>query len=145
MSKFEEANEKITEGYKKIEEAVVDGYKKVEETVVDGYKKIEDKFSDTFLGEDSSLKTNGVAEKVTSAYKKVEDSVVGGFNKIADKFVDTFLTRDGESTEDARERIAQAQREREEKHSADMEARAAKQQAMIDASLEASRNAGKHD
>lgn len=58
---------------------------KVAENVVGGYKKIE--------------------EGVVGGYKKIEDGAVGGFNKIADKFVDNFLAKEGESAEDARERL----------------------------------------
>lgn len=63
--------------------------------LADGYKKLED----------------GVVE----GYKKVEDGVVGGFNKIADGFVDKFLTKEGESVEDAKERLAKEQEKRLEK------------------------------
>lgn len=59
--------------------------KKIENSVVGGYKKIE----------------NGVV----SGYKKIEDGVVGGFEKITDKFVDSFLTKDGETVEEAKERL----------------------------------------
>ncbi|MGN0603585.1 MAG: hypothetical protein ACI4I2_06375 [Oscillospiraceae bacterium] len=59
--------------------------KKIENAVVGGYKKIE----------------NGVV----SGYKKIEDGVVGGFEKITDKFVDSFLTKDGETVEEAKERL----------------------------------------
>ncbi len=65
---------------------------KIEKKVVGGYKKIE--------------------EGVVGGYKKIEEGAVGGFNKIADKFVDNFLTKDGESVEEARERLAAEQRER---------------------------------
>ena len=59
--------------------------KKIENAVVDGYKKIED--------------------GVVSGYKKIEDGVVSGYKKIEDTFIDKFLAKDGESTEEARERI----------------------------------------
>lgn len=59
--------------------------KKIEKNVVDGYKKIE----------------NGVVE----GYKKIENGVTEGFQKITDKFVDNFLTKDGESIEEAKERL----------------------------------------
>ena len=42
-------------------------------------KKVEKKFVDTFLKEDGSMKTGGMAEKATSAYKKIEDSFVNTF------------------------------------------------------------------
>lgn len=78
-------NSKLKDGYKKIEEGVVDGYKKIEEGVVDGYKKIED--------------------GVVDGYKKVENTVVEGFQKITDKFVGEFLTKEGETVEEAKQRM----------------------------------------
>ena len=53
-----------------------------------------------------------IAEGVVGGYKKIGEAAVGGFNKIADKFVDNFLTREGESVEEARERLANERRER---------------------------------
>lgn len=46
-----------------------------------------------------------IAEKVTSAFEKIEDSVTGGYTKIEDAFVDRYLTRDGESVEEAKNRL----------------------------------------
>ena len=66
-----------------------------------------------------------------------------GFNKMTDKFVGKFLTRDGETVEEARTRLSEDQKAREEKRKADAAAREAAQKARIEASLEASRNAGK--
>ena len=43
MSQFVEVNEKIAEGYKKIEDGVVGGYKKIEKGAVDGFNKVNDK------------------------------------------------------------------------------------------------------
>ena len=65
--------------------AIKETNKKIETAVVEGYKKIED--------------------GVVSGYKKIEDGVVSGYKKIEDKFIDTFLAQDGESLEDARNRI----------------------------------------
>ena len=81
-------------------------YEKIEKAVVEGYKKIE----------------NGVVE----GYKKIEDGVVGNFNKMADGFVEKHLVREGETVEDAKDRIAKEQSERIEK------------------SIEASKNVGKN-
>lgn len=64
-----------------------------------------------------------IAKGVVGGYKKIESGVVGGFNKIADKFVDNFLTKEGESVEEARERLAAEQKEREAKSVAAREAR----------------------
>ncbi len=58
---------------------------KIAEKVVEGYKKIE--------------------EGVVGGYKKIENGVVVGYTKIEDKFVDTFLTKDGETVEEAKERL----------------------------------------
>lgn len=84
-----------------------------------------------------------IGESVTGGYQKIEDSVVGGYKKIENAFVNTFMAKEGESVEDAKARMAAAQQAREEKWKADAEKRAADQQAMIEASLEVSRNAGK--
>lgn len=64
---------------------------KLGEKIIGTYKDIEDKFVDTFLDENGSLKTGGIAEKATSAYQKVEDAVVGSYKKVEDAFVNTFL------------------------------------------------------
>lgn len=73
---------------------LVKANEKIAENVVGGYKKIE--------------------EGVVGGYKKIEEGAVGGFNKIADKFVDNFLTKEGETVEEARERLAAGQKAREE-------------------------------
>lgn len=75
---------------------LVKANQKIAEEVVGGYKKIED--------------------GVVGGYKRMEDGVVGGFNKIADKFVDQYLTKEGESVEDARIRLAEEKKIREENH-----------------------------
>lgn len=59
---------------------------KIAEGVVGGYKKME--------------------EGVIVGYKKIEEGAVGGFHKIADKFVDPFLMKEGESVEEAKERLS---------------------------------------
>ena len=78
-SKLNHANEKI-------KNTVVSGYRKIEEGVVDGYKKIE----------------NGVV----GGYKKMEEGVVSGFEKVSDRFVEKLFTREGESVEEAKQRLA---------------------------------------
>ena len=65
------------------------------------YKKAEKKFVDTFLNEDGTMKTGGMAEKVTSVYQKIEDGVVGAYKKTENAFVDAFLEKtDGDKTEE---------------------------------------------
>ncbi|MGN0483748.1 MAG: hypothetical protein ACI4HI_09375 [Lachnospiraceae bacterium] len=63
---------------------------KIGERVVGAYKKVETKFTDTFLNEDGSLKTGGMADKATSTYQKIEDGVVGSYKKIEDSVVGTY-------------------------------------------------------
>ena len=46
-----------------------------------------------------------IVKAVTGSYKKIEKSVVNGYKKIEDKFVDTYLTKDGETVEEAKERL----------------------------------------
>ena len=46
-----------------------------------------------------------IAEKVVAAYEKGEDTVVAGYTKIEDAFVDRYLTRDGETVQEAKERL----------------------------------------
>lgn len=86
---------------------------KLGNTIINTYKSIEHKFEDTFLEEDGSLKTGGMAEKVTGAYQKIEDSVVGGYKKVENgvvgsykkvenAFVDAFLEK-VDSDEDKKE------------------------------------------
>lgn len=52
-----------------------------------------------------------IEEKVVGGYKKIENTVVGGYKKIEDKFVDSFLKKDGETIEEAKERIKKEQKE----------------------------------
>ena len=43
---------------------------------------------------------------VVGGYKRLEKSVVSGYKKIEDAFVDTFLAEAGETTEEAKARLA---------------------------------------
>lgn len=102
----------------------------IAETVVGGYKKIE--------------------EGVVGGYKKIEEGVVDGFNKMTDKFVGQFLTHEGESVEDAKTRLAQEQADRDaaSKSAGSTDIGKASVEASLErarASVEASKNAGKHD
>ena len=47
---------------------------------------------------------------VTDGYKAIEDGVVSGYKKVEDKFIDTFLAEEGETTEQAKERIMHQQK-----------------------------------
>lgn len=64
---------------------LVKANQKIADAVVGGYKKVED--------------------TVVGGYKKVENAVVKGYTKIEDKFVDQYLTHDGETVEQAKERL----------------------------------------
>lgn len=48
-----------------------------------------------------------VAETVCSTFEKIETAVVGGYTKVEDAFVDRYLTKDGETVEQAKERLKQ--------------------------------------
>lgn len=61
-------------------------------------------------------KNEEIAEKVTEGfskmsdgvvggYKKIEDTVVGGYKKVEDAFVARFLTHEGETVQEAKERL----------------------------------------
>ena len=70
-----------------------------------------------------------IEEGVTHGYQKIEDGVTSAFKKVEDGFVDKFLTHEGETVEDAEKRLAEEQAQRE---------------AAARASVEASKNDGKH-
>ena len=62
------------------------------------------------MGKSKLIKANeNIAEKVTSTFEKIEDTVVGGYIKIEDAFVDKYLTKDGETAEEAKDRLKQKQ------------------------------------
>ena len=64
---------------------VEEAYKNIEQGVVSTYEKIED--------------------AVVSGYKTIEKGAVSGFEKLTDKFVEKFFAREGETVEEARERL----------------------------------------
>ena len=74
---------------------------KVGKKIMATYQNVEDKFVETFLNEDGSMKTGGMAEKVTAAYHKIENTVVGGYEKVEDAFVEAFLEKADSSDEGA--------------------------------------------
>ena len=51
---------------------------------------------------------------VVGGYQKVEKGVVSGYKKIEDKFVDAFLSEEGETTEEAKDRIVQNVQQRQQ-------------------------------
>ena len=78
-----QVNEMILE---KANEAATDAYDTAEETIVNGYQAIE----------------NGVV----GGYKKVENAFVSGWEKVEDACVDALFKKEGETTEQAKERLS---------------------------------------
>ena len=64
---------------------IVKANEKIAEAVTGGYKKIE--------------------KGVVDGYKKIEQGVVSGYTKVEDKFVAAYLKKDGETVEEAKERL----------------------------------------
>lgn len=50
-----------------------------------------------------------IEEKVVGAYNAIESGVVDAYKKVEDKFVDSFLVKDGETAEEAKERLQSEQ------------------------------------
>ena len=75
-----------------------------------------------------------ISANVTEGYQKIEDGVVTGYKKIEDAFVNTFIAKEGETVEEAKARVA-----------AENAARDARNKALIEKNLEASRNADKRN
>ena len=73
---------KTPKGFEKVTEV----YQKIEDTVVGTYQKIED----------------GVVE----GYKKIENGAVEGFQKVSDKFVEKLFAKEGETVEEAKQRLS---------------------------------------
>ena len=46
-----------------------------------------------------------IAEAVVEGYKKIEEGAVEGFQKVSDKFVEKLFTKEGETVEEAKERL----------------------------------------
>lgn len=65
---------------------------KIAQTVAAGYRKME--------------------HGVVGGYQAVEQATVQGFGKLTDAFVAEFLTREGESVQDAKDRLAQEEARR---------------------------------
>ncbi len=50
-----------------------------------------------------------IEDTVVSSYQKVEDTVVSGYTRVEDAFADRYLTREGETVEQAKERLKKEQ------------------------------------
>ena len=46
-----------------------------------------------------------IAEDVTTGFQKIQDGVVNEFSKIEDSFISRYLLREGESLDEAKERL----------------------------------------
>ena len=66
---------------------LADVNEKIADTVVKGYKKIE--------------------KSVVDGYKAVESGAVEGFNKVSDKCIDVLFTKEGETLEEAKQRLSE--------------------------------------
>ena len=53
-------------------------------------------------------------QKIREGLQKIEDGVVEGFQKVTDKFVGKFFTKEGETVEEAKERMAKEQEKLQE-------------------------------
>ena len=113
---------------KKIVDAMDDAFDSLVDRMAEKMEQKEDSFGkdlktakDTVValaeGEDSGIsEAVHMAEKeLVDGYKKIEDGAVDGFNKIADEFVGKFLLKEGETVEEARQRLAKEQEKRLEK------------------------------
>ncbi len=48
-------------------------------------------------------------------YKKIESGAVEGYAKTEDKFIDQFLTKEGETVDEAKDRLKRTPKERQGK------------------------------
>lgn len=53
-----------------------------------------------------------ISETVTAAFEAIQGTVVGGYTKIEDAFVERYLTKEGETLQEAKERLKKEPRER---------------------------------
>ena len=52
-----------------------------------------------------------IAEDVTTGFQKIQDGVVNKFSKIEDSFISRYLLREGESLDEAKERLKREEQE----------------------------------
>ena len=70
---------------------IVEANEKIAENVTTGFQKVQD--------------------GVVNGYKKIENEVVDGFSKIEDSFISRYLLREGESLDEAKERLKREEQE----------------------------------
>ena len=108
----------------------------LEQKLVNGVKEIAEEVRDLEV----------VAETVAvGTYKKIEETVVEGYTKISDAFVEKFLMKEGETLEEAKERINKEQEELAAKSAArtHVNVNIPDSSEIVKKNLEASLNAGK--
>ena len=50
--------------------------------------------------------SNKIEKTVVETYKNIEETVVGAYQKVENAFVEKFLVKDGETVEEAKERLS---------------------------------------
>ena len=70
---------------------LVKANEKIAETVTGGYRTIEN--------------------AVVGGYRKIEDTVVDGYRRVENAFVDRYLTHEGETVEEAKQRLKAERKE----------------------------------
>ena len=126
-----EREKKEADAKKKMMDAMDDAFDSLVDRMAEKMEQKEDSFGkdletakDTVValaeGGDAGIgEAVHMAEKeLVDGYKKIEDGTVDRFNKIADGFVGKFLLKDGETVEEARQRLAKEQEKRLEKSKA---------------------------
>lgn len=109
---------------------------KIENGVVNGVKEIAE----------NACEFEKVAENIAvGTYKIIEETVVDGFTTISDAFIEKYLMKEGETLEEAKERINKEQEELAAKTAArtQVNVNIPDSNEIVKKNLEASLNAGK--
>ena len=61
----------------------------------------------SFSGCNFADETEQIGAVVTDAYCSIEDFFVEGYEKVQDKFIECFFAKDGETVEEAKDRLNQ--------------------------------------
>lgn len=64
------------------------------------------------IAEDVTKSFQKMTEAVVGAYEIIENDALKGYIKIQDRFVDQFLAKEGESIDEAKQRLKREQEER---------------------------------
>lgn len=120
-------DKETTEGFINVTEAAAEV---VEKGAAKTYQAVENGVTKTY---------SAIEKGVVGAYQAVENAVVGAFEKVSDAFVGKVLCREGESVEEAKERMAGEQAQREEDNRRRMGQHTAQGSSVAQQSLENSR------